>query len=82
MLAWVNHDRALGFLDLLGVHGKRLRPRGSRVAALALERQHILAEMVGELDHSQRLSRRHHAADFRETGGLILESASGMRSIQ
>jgi hypothetical protein len=34
--------------------------RGSRVAALALEGQNVLAEMIGESDDGKWLARRHH----------------------
>jgi hypothetical protein len=37
-----------------------LRLRSSRVPALALERQHKLAEVVGQPDNGELRTRRHH----------------------
>ncbi len=44
-----------------GRRGERPGPRGSRVAALALERQYVLPKVIGQLDYGERRARRHHA---------------------
>jgi hypothetical protein len=45
-----------------GQRGKCLRLRGSAVAALALERQDVLAKMIGQLDDGKQRARWHHLA--------------------
>jgi hypothetical protein len=38
------------------------------VAALALEHQHVLAEVVGQSDDSERRARRHHTVIVASVG--------------
>jgi hypothetical protein len=42
--------------------GERLGLRGARVTALALERQHVLAEVIGKAHNSKGPAGRHHPA--------------------
>jgi hypothetical protein len=49
-----------------GQRCERLRLRSARVAALTLEHQHVLAEVIGQLDDVEWWPRRHHRAICRE----------------
>ena len=39
-----------------------------RVTALALEQEHVLATVIGQLNNGERRARRHHLTDCRERG--------------
>ena len=56
--------------------GERLRLRSARVAALALEHQHVLAEVIGQFDYSERRARRHHPVIVARVGRRSPSSAA------
>lgn len=61
--------------------GQRFRARRANVPALALERQHVLTAIIGELDDGEWRARRHHAAAIVASMPAARPSSSASRGL-